>query len=201
MRYFHLWLAILGCAILLLGCGGGSSGSRSGAGHVAVVDLDEVAKRLGRDVSMSESVRSKEASLNGEIATYWAAREKQLSEKRKEFGNQPSDEQKKLLTGMEIQARSQLNQLRTKAAGAVNQHRADVIRQFREEVKAAAQKIAEKKSIDLVLTKNDTVVFLYQSVVDITDDVVARMLPASSPATAAAPSNTSRLVADGSEAK
>jgi Skp family chaperone for outer membrane proteins len=181
-------------ACLAAQCGCGSNPPRSTAGKVAVLDLDEIAKRLGRDVAMTQSIREKEAALNGEINARAAAIERQLNEKRKQLGPQPNEEQKRELPALEAQARQQVQALRTQAAGKLNEHRLSVIRQFREEVKIAAQRIAARQGIDLMLTRNDTVVFSYQPVIDITDEIVAVMLVGNS-VSAAPPARLSSEIA------
>jgi Skp family chaperone for outer membrane proteins len=187
-----LLLSVSLVVLLAAGCGSDTPRSKSG-GKTAVLDLDEIAKRLGQDVKMTESIRAKEAALNREVDARVAALQQQLAAKRKELGDKPSEEQKKQLAAMEAQARQQASQLRTKAAALVKQHRLGVIRQFREEVKAVGDRIAAKKGIDLLLTKNDTVVFSYQPLVDITDDIAAMM--AAGPALSAAPTRTSGEIA------
>ena len=175
MQQNLLKLTLIACLGSLAGCGESSNPSGNDSA-VGIIDLDEVAKRLGRDKQMANSIRRKQSSVNGQIAAYLKSSMKQISEKRKEFGEQASDDQKQLLEGTQKQARLHLNQLRLQAQNSLNQHRTDVLRKFREEVRAAARKVAAQRSLNIVLTKNDTVVFMFESVVNITDDVVEKML-------------------------
>ena len=51
-----------------------------------------------------------------------------------------------------------------------------MINRFREEVKSVARKVASDKGLSIVVTKNDSVIFAYDSTVDITNEVADQLL-------------------------
>ncbi|QDU95015.1 OmpH family outer membrane protein [Lignipirellula cremea] len=153
-----------------IGCNSASSPS-----GVAVIDLDEVARRLGRDIKMTEMIKAGEGVVNQQLATVQASYEQQLSDKKAEFGEEATEEANKTLAQMHQQASFQFNQARQQAAAKLSQHRAQLIQQFREEVKPIAREAAAAKGYNIVLTKNDSVLFDFASTHDVTEEVIAAM--------------------------
>jgi Skp family chaperone for outer membrane proteins len=144
-------------------------------GAVAVIDLDTVAQKLGRDKKMSESIQQHEAALNQQLANIKVSYEKEISDKQSQFGQAPSQEQVQLLSNMSRQATASLNQVQQKAKSDLNQHRVQIVQQFRDEVKPIARQVASEKGLSIIVTRNETVVFDFTSAVDITEDVVRKM--------------------------
>ena len=144
-------------------------------GAVAVIDLDTVAQKLGRDKKMSESIQQHEAALNQQLANIKVSYEKEISDKQSQFGQAPSQEQVQLLSNMSRQASASLNQVQQKAKSDLNQHRVQIVQQFRDEVKPIARQVASEKGLSIIVTRNETVVFDFTSAVDITEDVVRKM--------------------------
>lgn len=145
-------------------------------GGVAILDLDQIAKRFGCDKQMHTSLQQREASLNQQLASIKASYEKQIAEKRQEFGNTPNAEQAKLLAGIQRQAVASLNKVRQQAKNNLNQHGSLLINGFRKEIKPIAREVARKKGLSVIVTKNDSVIFDYATTVDITADVIEKLL-------------------------
>ncbi len=158
-------------------------------GGVAVIDLDEVAKRLGHDVEMVNSAQQAESSLNQQLANIQANFKKQFDDTKKELGEQPTEEQQQQLTTLGRQINVKLNESLQQARTNLSQHRLTLINRFREEVKPLALTAAHERGLGVVLTKNDSVLFAHASSVDVTDRVVELMLAraASKPTAATAP--------------
>ncbi len=200
------FLTVAGVASLLLtGCGwfGGDADSHSSKGGVAVLDLDEVAKILGRDTVMANSLKERQESLSEQLKTVQASYVKQIDEKKTEFGLgdegvELTDEQTKTLLGMQRQAGLQLNEVRQKAINNLSAHRVQLISAFRSEVKPIAESVAAELGMSIVITKNDSVVFSYVDTVDITKDVASR-LKAHSPPASTGSDRTATKPADGTQ--
>jgi Skp family chaperone for outer membrane proteins len=73
------------------------------------------------------------------------------------------------------QATASLNQVQQKAKSDLNQHRVQIVQQFRDEIKPIARQVASEKGLSIIVTRNETVVFDFTSAVDITEDVVRKM--------------------------
>jgi Skp family chaperone for outer membrane proteins len=206
MRYAAIAAILFGTIFTFAGCGTQAQNGDGvgltltghdghGSGGVAVIDLDEVAKRLGRDVDMVNSMQQAQTSLNQQLANIQTNFQKQFEDTKKDFGEQPTDEQQQHLTTLGKQINGKLNETVQQARNNLSQHRVSLINRFREEVKPTALAAASERGLSVVATKNDTVIFAHGSSVDITDRVVELMLaraaskpaPAAAPRTAAAP--------------
>src|SRR5258707_5293894 len=75
--------------------------SEKSVGGVGVVDLDLVAKRIGRDIEMNQAVQERVTSLNNQLTTLQGALRRQYDEKREKFGDDASEEQVKELQASE----------------------------------------------------------------------------------------------------
>ena len=185
MRPTRLTVIVSLLAVCLAGCGkfgwnGSQDGSKSGG--VAVIDLDQVAKSVGRDIQMVNALEHRQQSLNEQLQVVQASFVKQISERKEAAGEEPNEEQAKELVGMQREAGLRLNQVRKQALNNLSQHRIQLIASFREEVKPIAQKVAADKGLSIVVSKNDSVVFTYDNAVDITNDVVIAMKAQPQPA-------------------
>ncbi len=182
--YFVLLVA---CMLLPIAVGCGSETDRPGetsaaaaagpsVGAVAVIDLDAVARRLGRDSQVAAAMKQRETSLNQQLQVVRASYLKQIGEKQQEFGGTPTAEQTQMVTAMQKQATVNFNGARSRAQNDLSQHRTALIAQFRDEVRPIAREVARQQGLSIIVTKNDGVVFDYDSGVDITDAVVQQML-------------------------
>ena len=145
-------------------------------GTVAVIDLDGIARRLGRDVDMANAVKKMETSLNQQLQAVQASYKKQLNEKYEQFGESLTEEQAQLLASMKQQATVNLNDAARRAQTDLSQHRLKIIGLFREEVKPIAKEVAAERGLSIIVTRNDMVIYAHDSAVDITDEVIERML-------------------------
>lgn len=162
----------------------------SQAGGVAVVDLDEVARRLGRDQEMVESIRTQSGALTQRLAAAQKSANDQLGKLRASLqeDQQISNEEAQQYVRVQRSAQVQLNQLQQQANLSLNQHRQQLISQFRKDAQPIVKRVAHEKGFDSVVTRNDTVVFSFEDSVDITEDVIKLMsaeMPARSSSTKA----------------
>lgn len=188
----HTLVAIAVFSILgVSGCGNKDDAQvkteKQKPGRVAVVDLNEVARRLGRDQYMVSALKQTQQSLNESLKVVQASYVEQIKEKQEELGvgqegvKIEDDEAKKLL-GMQQQANLNVNQARKQAISRLSQQRTRLISDFRNEVRPIADKVAKEKGLTIVLTKSDTILFSHDDSVDITDEVAKRLKAISPPA-------------------
>lgn len=167
-------------------------------GRVAVVDLNEVARRLGRDQYMAAALKQSQQSLNEQLGVVQAAYVKEIEKKKEELGIvgedvELNDEAVKTLLGMRQQANVNLNQARQQAISSLGQVRTKLIADFRSEVRPVASQVAKDKGLSVVLTKNDSVLFTHDDAIDITDEV-AKQLKASGSSPAVSTAQQPRAV-------
>jgi Skp family chaperone for outer membrane proteins len=158
-------------------------------GTVAILDLDAVAKRLGRDVAITDQIKAENDTLVAELTKTKDTLQSQLDSSAQSLGDKPTDEQKQKLIELGQSLNSQLQVKRQEARQELSQKQTALIQQFREEVKPVAQKIAAGKGMNTVLLRSDLVVLSADPAVDITDAVVAEMAGSAktSPAPSASP--------------
>jgi Skp family chaperone for outer membrane proteins len=161
-------------ALVITGCQPPASSSANGT--VALLDIDAVAKRLGRDAAIVEQLKARNDSLSESLTQERNKLQGELTKSEEALGTSPTDAQKqellKLGQGLNAQLQSKLQAAREELSA----QQTTLIRQFREEVRPVAQKIAAKKGMNIVILRSDIVVLSADAAVDITDDVVAEMI-------------------------
>jgi DNA topoisomerase-1 len=79
-----------------------SARSDKSVGGVGVVDLDVVAKRLGRDIEMANKVQEKLTDLNSKLTTLQGSMRRLYEEKRDKGAAEEEDENAKILPPLEV---------------------------------------------------------------------------------------------------
>lgn len=181
-------LALSGCAPT----------TNSNHGPIAVVDLDAVAQKLGRDKQILQLIEQRQLTLNEQISATQKTLIEQLNQKKSEFG-ELSEEEAKQLARLQGQANTIIANTRSQAQINLTAFQQESIDRFRAEAKPIVLELAAKKGCRVVLSKNDSVVFAFDQTVDLTGEVVdvMRSKPnsassnASASSTAAAPATKS----------
>ena len=149
--------------------------SSNQTGRVAVVDLDEVARRLGQDKQMTESLQSTGEKLQSGLANVQSQLEEQLRKNKANLGDQYTDEEAQQFVQNFNKSKLALSQLQQRARIQLNQSRQQLISDFRKQTQPVAAQVAKEKGFDTVVTRNDSFVFSFDNSVDITEDVVKLM--------------------------
>ena len=148
----------------------------STATGAAVIDLDEVAARLGRDVEIINEVKNKEAQLNQELDALRASYANQIEDKKRELELQPVAEQDQQLQKLDRDLGAKLQQAQLDAQRELIRHQNSLITRLREHVKPVAREIAASRGLKMVVAKNEDVIFTYDDSLDITNAVVEKLL-------------------------
>ena len=184
MRQSCIALGLAGLVGLLAGCGGqtgaqspeGGSSAKTNMGGVAVIDLDEIAKRLGRDAEMAGSITTRESDLNEKLGVLQTSLRREYDDEERRLAGAPIDEQTTTLQKLQTDHQTRLVQAQRQAQQDFAVYKARVVNGFRDEMKPVARRIAAEKGLGVVVTKNETVLFTYDDAVDITDEVAAELL-------------------------
>ncbi|MBN1588345.1 MAG: OmpH family outer membrane protein [Pirellulales bacterium] len=147
----------------------------NGGSNVAIIDLDVIAKQLSYDKQMAGAIEQHHASLQRQLGVIKANYEQELVKRKQQVGETPTEEQTQYLSQSQRQAIVGLDQEQKKAASSLKQYSAQLVKRFRDQVKSVAREVATEKGLTIILTKNDSVVFDYDTAVDITDMVVEKM--------------------------
>ncbi|GEM_PF-6461127 len=184
--------AITVCAAVVLSCCACLVVSRltqpaASGGGVAVVDLDEVSRRLGRYNEMQNSLQAKAEETKQKLAAIEQSTIKQLQEARSSLGDTPDPEQAKKFQKLQQTASIQLNQIKQRAEQEVSSHRQQLVQEFREQARPIVARIAKEHGFSTVMTRNDSLLFSYENTVDITEEVTKAMAGMAPAAVAAKP--------------
>lgn len=166
MRMTIALLTTIAC-FSVMGC---NRDEKSDNGPIAVVDLDAVAQKLGKDKQILQMIEQRQVSLNDQVVATQNSLIQQLNQKKAEFGD-VSDAEAQELAQLQTKANTILATTRTQAQSNLTNFQLDVVNRFRAEVKPIAMELATKKGCRVVLSKNDSVVFAFDDTIDLTDEV------------------------------
>lgn len=164
-----------------------STPSARPSGGVGVVDLDVVAKQLGRDAEMSATLKERVTALNDRLTAMKENLTRLYDAKREKFGDQPDEEQQKQLVAMQERMDAQLIETKRKADGELGVLRQQLVDQFREQTKPILKEVAASRGLSIVIPKNNALLLTIDPGVEITDEVVQKMLTLKAPEAAETP--------------
>jgi Skp family chaperone for outer membrane proteins len=187
MRVTGCWMAIacLGMS-LTAGCNQTAGvGESQVAGAVAVIDLDAIAQRLGSDKQILDSIAKRQTSLSQQLVDLAKSYNAQIAEQKNKLAAEEGQQADEVtVASWQKQANANLNQVKQQAQAALANHRVQLLQQFRDQIKPAARRVAQQRGLNVIVTKNDSVVFDFTSAADITDAVVDELLASAPPAAA-----------------
>jgi Skp family chaperone for outer membrane proteins len=197
------WIAV---ACLGLGMGTGCNrpagvGEQHASGAVAVIDLDAIAQRLGSDKQIVDAIASRQSSLSQQLVDLAKSYNAQIAEKQKTLVEASPEKSEVTVANWQKQANENLNKVKQQAQADLQRHQAQLIAQFREQIKPAARRVAQKRGLSVIVTKNDNILYDFSPQSDITDEVIADLISSSAAASAAAakPLQTAAAPAAGAE--
>lgn len=145
-------------------------------GSVAVVDLDEVAKRLSRDTELATAVAAKEADLNEKLGILKNLYDKQFKKEKELYGSEPKKEDAEKIAALDRQLGIQIREAQRQAQVEIVLFRQSLISRFREQVKPLAREIAAQRGLTIVIAPSQLLLLSVDPRADITDEVVEKML-------------------------
>ena len=164
----------VGVLLCLSGCG---SDQRSiASGGVAIVDLDVVAQKLGHDVEIRQSVKQKQKSLNKQMTTMQAVFLNQQNQKKTDFGAILTSGEEETLRKLNAQLNIQLSRSRKNAQLDLERHRQSLVDDFRKKLKPVIREVAAEKGLSIVIPKDKRLLLTVNPDVDITDEVIQKLL-------------------------
>jgi len=193
----RIGFAVVACIgmIGLLGCDQGGSDQTGGAqpqqqaGRVAVIDLQEVADKLGRIDEIGEALKAEQADLRAGLGTAQTRAQEVFDEAKAEYDKKlealgedvADDDPEKVKLDQQLgltvrNLRGQLNQLQQRAQNELGQKQRKMLVRFREQVRPHARRIAEERGLTVVIPKSESTLFAFVPEVDITDAVSDEMM-------------------------
>lgn len=188
----HLLFTLLASLVAMggAGCGWQSPGAPAAAsGTVAVIDLDEIARRLGSDRQIAEAVTQRQTALSQQLVDLAKSYSTQIAEQKAKLAAAEGQTAEVTVASWEKQASANLTQVKHRAEADLANHRAQLVQKFRDQIKPVARRVAQQRGLSVIVTRNDSVVYDFSSNADITDAVVDELL-AAAPRPAATPEPT-----------
>ncbi len=175
--------SLIGFSLLMLLCVGCGKEQPTG---VAIVDLDEVAKRLGRDQTIVDTVKDRQEDLNKQLINIKAQLERKYAEEKEKIGDNPTEEDKAKLRAINTQLATILKQGKVQADTIFRNEQLKLLVRFREEIKPIAKEIAAEHGFGIVIPKDQNMLLASDPAIDITEQVIAKMKANPLPAAPAA---------------
>jgi len=144
------------------------------AGPSLVVDLEAVAKAMGRDAEIAQKVEQATENLNSQLIQAAQEMDKQLQKQKADLGDSPAPADREKYRQTELRVQQQIRNNKAIAEQARQAVRNEQILLFRKEVKPIAARIAQKRKATVVTIANQDVVWFDPSA-DLTAEVIAEM--------------------------
>ena len=178
IRHLSLLAVVSLGAALLSACNEQALPQAPGAGAgmaptVALVDVDAVARALGRDVAMREQLQSAGAELNTEVRDLAQELKDSFEAERQLLGENPSQEQREQLARMGLEAQTRVQRSQAAAQRKAQELQVQLARQIQDEVRPVAAAVARERGAQVVLST--TFVLWAEAATDITAAVIERM--------------------------
>ncbi len=148
------------------------------AADVAVLDLQAVAKALGRDDDFKQQLEGAGKQLGEQLTQVSSALQNQLREEQAKLGENPTDEARGKLRQMAAEAQRKFQQSQLQARQKARQFQLQLATQFRKDVQPVATEVARAKGASVVMLSNTLMWF--EPAVDITAEVIGKMRSMSS---------------------
>jgi len=162
--------------VVFSGCGPrGDSPEQAVVGAVAVIDLDLIARHLGRDSEIAASLNQRQASLNQQLVNLEKSYKQQIAQHQTALSKDPAGSASQSISVWQRSANANLNKAKRQMGSDLLQHRQALIDRFRHELKPVARKVAQARGLSIIVTKNDSVIYDYSAAVDITEAVLEEL--------------------------
>ena len=140
---------------------------------VAVMDLQAVAKALGRDDDFKQQLESAGKQLGEQLTQVSSALQNKLREEQAKLGENPTDEARGQLRKMAAEAQRKFQRSQNQARQKARQFQLQLATQFRKDVQPIATEIARARGASVVMLANSLMWF--EPAIDITADVIGKM--------------------------
>jgi len=160
--------------LAMTGCGRIPFAGNKGA--VALIDLENTAKRLGRDVVIAKELKDAGGALGEQLTAAQKEFQGELEQLKQTLGDRPSEAGNQKLVELSRNLNAQFQQKQQQAQQELDARRVALVNRFREELRPVAMKVAAGKGLGVVLIKSELVVVASDPALDITDEVIAEMI-------------------------
>ena len=151
------------------------SRNQSSSQGVAIIDLDEIGRRLGRDEIMNQAVQRRQATLQAELQQVATMLQETFAARRQEYVDTLTEEQAKELLELKQQLDATIAQRKLQASQTLQAFRLQLNREFRNEVTPVARRIAVNQGAKIIVLDRPSVLLTADPSVDITEQVLVEL--------------------------
>ncbi len=166
------WMTLGAAVVMAATCLATAQDAKAPA-RVAIVDLDAVAKAVGRDAVIRQQLEAATQQLNQQLIKAATEMKSQIEAEQKKLGEKPSEDDQKRVQQMLATANQNVQNNKMVAQLRQQQLRNELIVQFRNEIRPMAEKAARSQGASAVFVAADNVVLWFDPSLDITDEVIA----------------------------
>lgn len=145
---------VLAACDKLPGPDGESTAAPAPAPTVAVLDVDAVAKALGRDEVFKQQVQAAGRQLQQQLSEFSSGLEGKLKEEQARLGAEPSQEERQQLARMAVDAQRQIQQGQTLARQKALAYQTKLAAEFRAEIQPVVSEVALGRGASAVLVSS-----------------------------------------------
>lgn len=141
---------------------------------VVVVDVDVVAKAIGRDIELQQRLTSAREQIKRQLSDYAEGLNAQLSEQLEALRDDVDPEKRQALKRTRLLARRAVQTSAGRAEDEIRRYRQALIQQFRDQLAPIAATTAQRQGAALVLSARPDALWFAPDA-DITDEVIAEL--------------------------
>jgi len=145
-----------------------------GGSPALIVDLNAVAKALGRDEEMEKEMRANEQKLQAQLDKIAENLQAQVTKEKNKLGKKPSKKDTLRFQQFSEQAQQAFRKQQRAAQQKAAQLRDQLVSRFREDVKSVAMPVAQKRGASSIKILGPDMLW-YEPEIDITDEVIGQM--------------------------
>lgn len=172
---------LVGSMLFFSGCDQANSQVQPPAGRVAIIDLDKIAKAVGKDTEISEEIRRGEQERLEQIKKMREDLTEQVDSLRAQISEDASEKQRRRVAQAMVNANRQMSDAVNYSKQATQRARIQLIGQFRRIVEPLARQVAKERGMSIVMVKQPGIIF-YDPETDISNSVIDALLSQGMPA-------------------
>lgn len=170
MKSTYQLFIVLVFGILLSACNQQASQS-----PVGVIDLDRISQETGHTEMAQAQLNELRSTLQKDLSDTQTRLKNDMQASQDKLGEKPTPEQITEMQQAASKMQSEMMQQQTSASQALQSKQTELITTFRNNVRAVADRVAQKRGMHIILLRNPSVLLGSDKEVDITDEVLAEM--------------------------
>ena len=170
MKTFYRLLLLSTLGLALVACN-----QQVGQYPVGIIDLERISKETGHTDMAQAKLTELRNDLQKDLSDAQSQLQNDMQDAQKKMGDKPTEEQQSEIRQIATKMQTEMMQKQSKATQALQSKQAELITEFRNNVRAVADRVAQQRGMHIVLLRNPAVLLGNDKQVDITDAVLAEM--------------------------